>query len=161
MRPILLLLAAVSLFAFSGCDSVGSASQRMRERFDAPQPKTRVFEADARAIFEAARLAVRRIDFQVSRAAFAQGIITGHSSLRAGDTFGKARQMSIEVRLRPDGEGKTELAVVLREQEESASFAGATDLPLREHALYDAYFAAVEQALRDKVNAPAGATERK
>ncbi len=133
----------------------------MHERFDAPQPKTRIIEGDSHAIFEAARVAVRRLDFQVSKAAFAQGIINGHSALRSGDTFGKASQMSIEVRLHSYDAGKTEVAVLLREQEESASFAGATNLPLREHALYGAYFSALEQALHENVSAPSSAVETK
>jgi hypothetical protein len=153
MRTLFILLAAISL-TLSGCDSVDAASHRMRERFDAPQPKTRIFEADNRAVFEAARVAVKRLDFQVSKAAFAQGIIKGHSSLRSSDTFGKARQLSIDVALRSYDTGKTEVSVQLREQEESTSFAGATDLPLREHALYDSYFAALEQALRDAAKSP-------
>lgn len=153
MRLAAIVLCLLTTAVFSGCDSTDSVPHHMRERFAPPQPKTRIFEADARAIFEAAQLAVKRLDFQVSRAGFAQGLIKGYSRLQSGDTFGKARQLTIEVRLQPVDSTKTEVAVVLREQAESASFAGATDLPLREHALYDSYFAALEQALREKTGA--------
>lgn len=155
MRAAVILLGAIVLLINSGCESTESMPQRMRERFAAPEPKTRIFDADARAVFEAAQLAVRRLDFQVSRAAFAQGIVKGYSRLQPGDTFGKARQYAIDIHLTPLDEKRIEVAVVLREQAESASFAGATDIPLREHALYDSYFAAFEQALREKTASPA------
>ena len=122
----------------------------VRERFNAPQPKTQVFAADPRAVFEAAQIAMKQLDFQVSRAALAQGIVNGHSRLQPGGSFGKARQYVMEVRFHSYEPGKTEVSAVLREQEESESFAGATDLPLREHGLYGSFFAGVEQALKEK-----------
>jgi len=78
----------------------------------------------------------------------AQGIINAHSRLQPAGTFGKAHQYTMEVRLQSLDPGKTDVSVVLREQEESTSFAGATDLVLREHALYQSFFAAVERALK-------------
>ena len=123
---------------------------RMRDRFSAPQPKTQTFDADQRAVFEAAQTAMRRLDFQISRSGLAQGILNAHSHLQAGDSFGKARQYTLEVRLHSYEPGKTEVSAVLREQEESTSFAGATDLPIREHGLYSSFFAALEQALKDR-----------
>lgn len=153
MRAAVLFLCGIVLLINSGCESTESMPQRMRERFATPEPKTRIFEADARSVFEAAQLAVKRLDFQVSRAAFNQGIVKGYSRLQPGDTFGKARQYTIDVRITPLDDKRIELAVILREQAESASFAGATDIPLREHALYDSYFAAFEQALREKAGA--------
>jgi hypothetical protein len=153
MRAAAILLCGMALLINSGCESTESMPRRVRERFAAPEPKTRVFDADARAVFEAAQLAVRRLDFQVSRAAFAQGIVKGYSRLQPGDTFDKARQYTIDVRITPLDDKRIELAVILREQAESASFSGATDIPLHEHALYDSYFAAFEQALREKAGA--------
>lgn len=146
MRTLLaLLLCSVSLMV-GGCES-GELPTRLRERFEAPQPKTRVYAAEQRAVFEAAQRAVKRIDFVVSRAGAAQGTIKGHSPLRSGDGFGIARQHSIDVRVQSFEAGSTQVAVVLREQEESESFKGATDIPLREHALYNAFFGALEAEL--------------
>ena len=123
---------------------------RMRDRFNAPQPKVQVFDADQRAVFEAAQSAMRRLDFQISRSGLAQGIINAHSRLQASDSFGKARQYTMEVRLHMYAPGKTEVSAVLREQEESSSFAGATDLPIREHGLYSSFFAALEASLKER-----------
>jgi hypothetical protein len=143
MRAFVLPLLLAVLFSGSGCDSLPT---RMRDRLD-PQPQIRVYQADEKAVFEAARAAVGRIDFIVARAGQAQGLIKAHSPLRSSDTFGKARQYAMEVRIQSFDPGTTQVAVILREQEESASFAGATDIPLREHGLYDSYFAAIEATL--------------
>jgi hypothetical protein len=142
------VLLAVSSMVFTGCESGGDAMPaRMRERFQPPQPKVQVFEAERPAVFAAAIDAMRQLDFQVSRSRMAQGIINAHSRLQAAGSFGKARQYTMEVRLHSYEPGKTDVSVILREQEESASFAGATDLVLREHALYGSFFAALERSL--------------
>jgi hypothetical protein len=135
---------------FVGCESGNTMPGRIRERFEAPQAKIKVFEAERPAVFDAALEAVHQLDFQVSRSGMAQGIINAHSRLQAGGSFGKARQYTMEVRLNSFEPGKTEVGVVLREQEESSSFAGATDIPIREHALYNSFFAALERVLKIK-----------
>ena len=152
--PMLRLLALFMLVGgallSSGCESSDTMSTRVRERFHAPEPKVQVFEAERAEVFDAARAAMRRLDFQISRAGFAQGILSAHSRLHASDAFGKARQFAMDVRFHSYEPGKTEVAVVVREQEESASFAGATDLVLREHALYGSFFAALQAALQEE-----------
>ena len=149
MRPLIFLLVASLGFAFAGCESGGALPDRMRDRFNAPQPKTQTIEGDQKVVFEAAQSALRRLDFQISRSGLAQGIVNGHSRLQAAASFGKARQYTLEIRLHSYEPGKTAVSAVLREQEESSSFAGATDLPIREHGLYSSFFAALEQALKE------------
>ena len=139
-------------FLFTGCDSVSS---RISERFEGVPPKTRSYPVGQKIVFEAAQQAVRRIDFQLSRTAVAQGIVDGISRIQPGDAFSEARQHSIEVRLHSFEAESTQVEVLVREQQESAAFAGATNIPLREHGLYDAYFAALEQVLREKGVLPA------
>jgi len=147
-----LFITLISLgLALNGCDSMPA---RVRERFEPAQPKNKVFNADARAVFAAAQAALKAIDFQVTRAGFAQGIVAGISRIESGESFGKGRQFALDVRIRSIEPAQTEVAVVLREQEESASFSGATDIPLREHALYEAYFSALDRALHEKSAAP-------
>ena len=145
-RLLLLILASLSL-ALAGCESGSAMPARMRERFAAPQPKIQSFEGDQSTVFAAAKSALRLLDFQVTRAGMAQGILNAHSRLQPGDSFGKARQYTMEVRLQSYELGITEVAVVVRQQEESASFAGATDLVVKEHGLYDSFFAALSQSL--------------
>jgi len=150
MRRLFIVSIALGALALAGCESGDSLPTRIRERFEPVQPKIRVFDADQRTVFDAAQVAMRRIDFQVSRARAVEGVVSGHSGLRSGESFGTAQQFSLEVHLQSVEPGKTEVSVVLREQEESSSFAGATDIPVREHGLYDAFFGQLEQVLREK-----------
>lgn len=144
----LLTLAMLSLsFLFGGCDSV---SERISQRFEVVPPKNRSYHADGKVVFDAAQLAVRRIDFQLSRTAAAQGIVEGISRIQGGDSFSDARQHTIEVRLRSAEAGTTQVDVLIKEQQESTDFKGATNIALRDHGLYDSFFAALEQALREK-----------
>jgi hypothetical protein len=150
MRFVSFLLLASTLVFSAGCGSTDAMPARMRDRFNPPEPKVQVFEADQKAVFEAAQVALKQMDFQISRAGLAQGIINSHSRIQPGDSFGKARQYVMEVRLHSYDPGKTEVAVSLREQEESTSFAGATDIPVREHGLYSSFFEGLSQALKSK-----------
>ena len=149
MRSLFFALLGVTLIFSSGCGSTDAMPARLRDRFNPPEPKTQVFDAEQRAVFAAAQVALKRMDFQISRAGLAQGIINSHSRIQPSDSFGKARQYVLEVRLHSYEPGKTEVAATLREQEESTSFAGATDLPIREHGLYSSFFEGVSQALRE------------
>lgn len=146
MRAFLTLVLALGSIAFSGCESADLPA-RMRERFEAPQPKIREYEAEPAEVFEAARRALRRIDFTVSRAGAAQGILRAHSALRTTQAFGVARQNSIEVKIDSFQPGVTQVAVVVREQEESEGFKGATDIAVREHGLYNSFFGALDAEL--------------
>jgi hypothetical protein len=147
MSRILTLATFALAFLLAGCDSV---SERISARFEPVPPKARTYPAEQKVVFEAAQAAVRRIDFQLSRSASAQGIVDGISRIQPGDSFRDAKQHSIAVRIHAYEPGRTQVEVLVREQQESADFAGATNLPLREHGLYDSYFAALEQALREK-----------
>ena len=154
VRTLAFFMLVAGALLLAGCESSGSLSTRMRDRFQAPEPKVQVFEAGREEVFEAARAAMRQLDFQISKAGVAQGILNAHSRLHASDSFGKARQFGMEVRFHSYEPEKTEVAVVLREQEESASFAGATNLVLREHALYGSFFSALEEALQARIENP-------
>jgi len=146
MRALLVLVLMVGSIAFTGCESA-DLPPRLRERFEAPKPKIREYQAEQKEVFEAARRAMRRIDFTVSRAGAAQGIIRAHSGLRSGEGFGIARQNSLEVKIDSFTPGVTQVGVVVREQEESEGFSGATDIAVREHGLYDSFFGALEAEL--------------
>ncbi|ACB76140.1 hypothetical protein [Opitutus terrae] len=154
MRTFLTLSCCVAVLVVAGCDSVSSFPSRVQERFEAPQPQLRLYSAEQKPVFEAAQRAMKRIDFVVSRAGAATGIIKAHSPLRSTTSFGKARQYAFEVHVQTMGPGETQVSAVLREQEESESFAGATDIPLRQHGLYDSFFAALGQELGESGREP-------
>lgn len=155
MRTSLALLVAILCFGFAGCDSTDSLPSRVMERFEAPRPKVRVYQGEQRVVFAAAVNATKNVGFVVSRSRAAQGLIRAHSPLHPGNGFGVAKQHSFEIHVDSFEPGRTEVSVLLREQEESESFAGATDIPLREHGLYESYFAALD-ALLAQQGAPVG-----
>lgn len=142
-----------ALLGLAGCDSM---PEGMRQRF-APQPQIRVIQAEEPAVFEAAQHAVKEIGFRVTRSGRAQGVVNGISEIQPANALGEARQYVVEVKLQSFESGRTEVSVLFREQQESSSFAGATDIPLRQHGLYDSYFNAVQAAL----GSPAGAAAAK
>jgi hypothetical protein len=150
MRTSFVLLAAVLGLGLAGCDSVDSLPGRVMERFEAPPPKVRVYAGEQRAVFEAAVGATKNIGFIVSRSGAAQGLIKAHSPLHPGNGFGVAKQYSFEIHVDSYEPGKTEVSVLLHVQEESESFAGATDIPVREHGLYESYFAALDGLLAQR-----------
>jgi hypothetical protein len=145
MRVFTLTILSLA-FALAGCDSVPSLS----ERFDPVPPQTRIYKAERAAAFDAARHAMEQIDFKVTRSGEAQGIVDGLSRVETGNSFQGARQYAMDVRLSDASPGHTAVAVLLRQQDESTSFAGATDKPVREHGLYGTYFAAFEHELGQK-----------
>ncbi len=148
------ILGVASLALLAGCESSGDFSSRLQERFEAPKPQVRVFEVEQRKVFEAAQEALKRMDFTVTRAAAAQGVIKAHSQIQPANALNEARQYALEVTIEDVAEGKTQVSAVLREQQESASFSGATDIAVREHGLYDSFFELIAMELKAKL--PAG-----
>jgi hypothetical protein len=138
---------------FAGCDAIPS---RVQDRFSAIPPKTQVVGGAQREVFYAAQGALKKMDFQLSRTAEAQGIVNGFSRIRSGDGPRESRQYSFEIRLNGLGPVETEVSVLLREQIEGGVSLGigATDQPLRQHGLYDAFFATLKKTLADRSAPP-------
>lgn len=151
MKRLFLLLGVVALFA--GCESIDSLPS-ISERYSAVPPQTRVVEADYRTTYYGAQMAVKKMDFVLTKSAQAQGIINARSGLRTEDAFREVRQYTFEIRLRDVDEKHTEVAVLLHEQVEGDLRPGATNQALRTHGLYDAYFATLDQVLREGVAVP-------
>ncbi|MCX6950575.1 MAG: hypothetical protein NTV51_00060 [Verrucomicrobia bacterium] len=153
MRLLLSFAALVVALSFTACASVQS---RVHERFDRVPPRTQVFSSAQREVFYAAQGALKAMDFQLSRTAEAQGIVNAFSRIRAGDGPRESRQYTLEVRLSNLGPAETEVAVLVREQIEGglASGVGATDQPLKQHALYEVFYANLKQALTARTFPP-------
>jgi len=151
MKRLILLLGSLLLLA--GCESIEPLPS-LSERYSAVPPQTKVVESDYRTTYYAAQQAMKKIDFVITKSAQAQGIVNGRSGLHNEDAFNQVRQYSFEVRLRNVDEKHTEVALLLHEQVEGDLSAGATDQALRSHGLYDAYFAALDQVLREGVEIP-------
>src|SRR5476651_1222714 len=101
--PFLIALLGLSL---TGCDSLSDARDTLHEKFNArEEPRTRVFAADQRATYEAAKIAAEQLDFRFRRGGAAQGELEAVSSLTAGNSLATTRQLAMKVRFAaaPDG----------------------------------------------------------
>lgn len=147
MKFSLFLLGLCAIFACSGCESL---TDNVREKFVTPPPKTRLFAADSRATYAAARTAVEQIGFRFQRGGPAQGELEAVSGLTASDSLRSSRQVIMKVRLHAALDGGTEVTVRLTEviETDASKTAGVgTETPLRDTPLYEVYFRSIQQAL--------------
>lgn len=150
MRSRVILALLVS-FAFAGCESVrNDLGAGMREKFSGPVYQRRVIEADAQAVFDAARVTLEQLGFRITRAGAAQQVIDGVSGLASDDRLRGSRQRTAKVRLATASDGGVEVAVLFTEVVEDDFSAGsgrATETTLRDHPLYEAFFSALSGRL--------------
>lgn len=141
MGPLFLLAAAWSLVA--GCASVESMRSSMKDRISGAPPKMRVVEGDPRQVYEAARLTMEKLGYELTTGGPAQGKLEGLSRIGGGGDFKSSRQRAISVHLQPENGGTVAVEIRLSEIVED-SFNGlansATETPLRDSAGYDAFF---------------------
>ena len=154
MKHLLFFAAIGVTLGFSGCDSLSSAADGVREKIAArADPRVSDFAAAPRATFEAVRVAAEQMGFRFLRGGPAQGRFEAISGVGQGHTPGSARQISMQVRLRATSEGGTEVTVELKEiiEADSARHSGvATETPLRDTPLYDTFLRSVHRALDAK-----------
>jgi hypothetical protein len=151
MKPLPIFLALFGLI-LAGCESISDATDSIKQKLATrDQPHTRVFAAESRATYEAARLAVDQMDFRFLRGGPAQGELEAISSVDSSESMRGARQIAMTVRLVPAvEEGGTEVRLWLREILEDGSgqnIGQATETPLRDTALYEAFFRDLQQVL--------------
>jgi hypothetical protein len=137
--------------AVTGCESVrNDLGAGVREKFSGPTYQRRVFAGEPRVVFDAARSAVEQLGFRITRAGAAQQVIEGLSGLASDDRLRGSRQRTVKVRLASTPEGGVEVAVLFTEVVEDDFSAGAgraTEVTLREHPLYAAFFDALNGGL--------------
>lgn len=143
MRFVLPLMA---LLLLAGCDTVESVRDRMAE--GAP-PQERIFAAEPKATYAAARAALISLGFKQTHGGPAEGTLDALSAIQPGDNPGGARQVSIHAELRAV-EGGTAVDVQMREiiEDDSEHHPGmATNSALRDTPMYEVYFHAIQAAL--------------
>jgi len=143
LAPVLMLAALI----FSGCESMPSGSGG---RPGPPPDRTRIFQADSRAVYDAARAALDQMNFTVTGGGPAQGRIEAVSKLSSGDSLRSTRQISISIRILEVAGDSCEVSVILKEAIEADSYERqgfATESPLRDTPYYDVFFNYVGQAL--------------
>jgi hypothetical protein len=156
MRFVLTAFAAALLL--SGCDSVRSVPQNVREKFTGPTFQKRVVAADQRKTYEAAKASLPKIGFQFTRGGPAQGRLEALNRISSGGPIGGVRQMSLEMNLTPVPEG-TEIALLfseIREDDFASRPGSASSTPLHDGVVYDSFFRQIEQALGVPASPPPG-----
>lgn len=152
MHKLLSILGLGFILAgLTGCETV---TDGLAGSLTNVPPQTRQFDADQKRVFFAAQLALKRMDFVLTRTAQAQGLVEGRSDLRDTAVFGAARQFSVRIRIRGFEGESTEVAILIHEQSEADFKGGATNRALREHGLYDSFFEHLGKILQEPVAQP-------
>jgi hypothetical protein len=146
LRLGLLLLACGCLAA---CDSV---VEHAREQVTGDYPtQTRTFNAPEKATYEAARAALKAMDFRYTHGGQRQGIIEAVSAITPGDTAGSSHQFALKANLQESLDGKTtDVTVSLTEivEDDTQNHPGrGVENPLRDTSLYEVYFRNIQQNL--------------
>lgn len=141
MKTILSLLALCVVL--TGCESVSS---RMHDRFTSVPPQTRVFAAERKVVYRAAQQAVKDVGLLLGSTSAAKGRVNGYAPIRPGDAVHDTRQTSLSVTITEVGAG-TEVAVLVHEHTEGSFPGGVSEQTLRQHSLYELYFAALQRLL--------------
>lgn len=144
------ILLAASLGFLAGCESFDSMRESVKDRFAPVVPVTRVFTGTPREVYEAARIAMVALGYEVVRGGAAQGRLEGVSRIGSAGEFGSSRQREISIRLQSMEGGKVEIAVELKEAVEE-SFnklsSSATETPVRDPASFEAFFGELARRL--------------
>jgi len=130
----------------SGVEDTVRSALRPREA-----PRSRVFPADQRAAYAAARAAAEAMGYRYVRGGPAEGELYELSGITGGDEPGSSRQIALRVRLEPAGESGTEVSAAFNEiiEADSKGSVGSmgTETPLRDTALYEVFFRNLQNAL--------------
>ncbi|MFA5057407.1 MAG: hypothetical protein WC485_04795 [Opitutaceae bacterium] len=149
LAPLFLLVAAFGLLP--GCASINSLGNSVKDRFVRVPPKVRIVEGDSRQVYEAARRAMVKLDYQVLSGGPAQGKLEGLSPIGGGDDFKSSRQRSISIHLQALDDRSVEVSVLLTEiveEDFSKGANSATETPLRDSMAYEVFFEELTRQLQ-------------
>jgi hypothetical protein len=152
MKTFQLIAVLCGAALLSGCDS-GVADELHSVLGPREAPKSRIFQADQKATYEAVRAAADAMGYRFVHGGPAEGKLEALSAISEGEDAGSSHQISMKVQLSPAGDSGTEVEVSLTEMIEEATSnqpAMATQTPLRGTPLYEVFFRDVQTAL----NAP-------
>jgi hypothetical protein len=113
-------------------------------------PRSRTFQGETRAVYEAARAAAGEMGYRFVRGGPAEGKLEALSGISGGDNSGSSRQISLKVQIGPAEVSGSEVTASFTEiiEEGSAGLpAMATETPLRDTPLYEVFFRNVQKAL--------------
>jgi hypothetical protein len=145
--PLLAVICASAVLA--GCDS--GASDEVHSLLGPREaPRTRTFQADQKATYEAVKAAADAMGYRFVRGGPAEGKLEALSGISEGEDPGSSHQISMKVHLSPAAEAGTDVEVSLTEMIEEATTnqpAMATQTPLRDTPLYEVFFRNIQTSL--------------
>jgi hypothetical protein len=153
---LLVLTAACCGLLLAGCDS-GLPDDVRSALGPRESPKSRVFPADQKATYAAAKATVEDMDFHIIKGGPNEGTMVAMNHVERGDEVGSARQISIRVTMQPGPESGTEVEVAMTEilQADADNPGGlATETPLHDTPLYDVFFKGIQARLNGPVAKP-------
>lgn len=150
MSRIFSLPLTLTALGLAGCASV---AQQVQAKFDPTPARTREFRADYRTVVSAAQQAMKAIGYKVDRASVGDGIVVGHSPIQPGDPTRGARQLHLTAVVKDIGPLQVDVELLMTEQVEGGRIGVMGERPLREHGLYDSYYAALQKVIESAAQA--------
>ncbi|MGC4073873.1 MAG: hypothetical protein QM760_15440 [Nibricoccus sp.] len=153
MKKIPVLLLASIILAFAGCESSPELPSVFRERVS-PSYRTHVVAVEQKPAYEAARAALKKMNFKFTSGGAAQGKLEAINALQPGAGAGSARQVSLSVKLAPAANGGTEVSALFSEILEDAFSKRegmGTSTPMQDTPLYEVFFRHLDEELAKPV----------
>lgn len=137
------------MLAVAGCESGSGLPNAFHERVS-PTFHPHVVTAEQKPAYEAARVAVKKMNFKFTSGGAAQGKLEAISSLQTAEGPRAARQVSLSVRLAPGPNGGTEVSAMfyeILEDEFNKRDGMGTSTPMQDSPMYDVFFRHLDEAL--------------
>jgi len=152
VKNISLILLVTLALGFAGCETVRND---VRERFAAPQYQAKVVSVDTHKAYEAARTALKQMNYTFERGGPAQGLIHAYGTVDASVAGGPgtARQVYMDVKISVAIEGGSKIEVLFSrmvEDDFNKRPGQGTVSPLRDSPLYEVFFSHIDAALKTK-----------
>jgi hypothetical protein len=151
MKLPLLLAACAASALLAACDSDSDFSDSVHHALtEREAPRSRVFQADQKATYAAAKAALDQMGYKFVRGGPAEGRLEALSEISGGDEAGSSRQISLKARMAYEPGTGTTVTVAFAEiiEENSSNQPGmATETPMRDTPLYEVFFRSIKQAL--------------
>lgn len=133
-----------------GCTSIDAVRTRVKERIVGVPPTVRTVVGSMPQVFQAARRVMVRFGYKITESGPAEGRLEGLSRVLSNDNFVSSRQRGIKIQLLKLDGGQVEIQLRMAEIiEESTNRSGmpATETPVRDPSIYDAFFDEVNREL--------------
>lgn len=146
MKAVCQMFGLLALVLLAGCETSGG----LGERFRPAEPELRSYDFPAVRVHAAARIALQRMGFKITRSSESGGRLEAVNAVRADAALRGASQITVKIALEETLDGGTDMRVWMTEIVED-SFSGAggygTRTPLRASPLYEVLFREAEQVL--------------